>query len=107
MPGISVEEVDGHTTGMQTVRIEGGGRVIRYLADLAPTIHHLRAAWTMGYDVHALKVVEETRQLLEAASAEQALLALEHDPVHPWARIIEEKGRFKAVPVSEDELAGE
>ena len=107
MPGISVEEVDGHTTGMQTVRIEGGGRVIRYLADLAPTIHHLRAAWTMGYDVHALKVVEEKRDLLEAASAEQALLALEHDPVYPWARIIEEKGRFKAVPVSEDEIAGE
>ena len=44
---------------------------------------------------------------VEAASAEQALLALEHDPVYPWARIIEEKGRFKAVPVSEDEIAGE
>jgi len=50
LPGISVERVDGHTIGMQTVRIEGGGQVMRYLADLAPTRHHLRATWTMGYD---------------------------------------------------------
>lgn len=107
MPGISVEEVDGHTLGMQTVRIEGGGRVIRYLADLAPTIHHLRAAWTMGYDIHALKVVEEKQQLLESASAEGALLVLEHDPVNPWARIVADGGRFRAVPVSDEELSGD
>jgi glyoxylase-like metal-dependent hydrolase (beta-lactamase superfamily II) len=104
MPGISVEEVDGHTQGMQTVRIEGGGRVVRYLADLAPTIHHLRAAWTMGYDVNALKVVEEKQQLLEAAVAEEAWLVLEHDPVQPWARIEEEKGRYRAVPIPEEDL---
>lgn len=106
MPGVSVEEVDGHTQGMQTVRFEGGGRVIRYLADLAPTIHHLRAAWTMGYDIHALQVVKEKKQLLESSVAEEAWLALEHDPVHPWAKVIHENGRFKAIPITEEEYLG-
>ncbi|OUU24458.1 MAG: hypothetical protein CBC13_03410 [Planctomycetia bacterium TMED53] len=100
LPGISVEEVDGHTLGMQTVRIEGGGKVVRYLADLAPTIHHLKAAWTMGYDINPLKVVAEKQALLEAAVEEDALLALEHDPENPWARIEQDQGRYRAEPVS-------
>ncbi len=107
MPGISVEEVDGHTLGMQTVRIEGGGKVVRYLADLAPTIHHLRAAWTMGYDIQPLKVVQEKQDLLEAAVAEDALLALEHDPDHPWARVIRDRDRYKAEPVNIEDFQGE
>ena len=98
-PGVSVEEVHGHTLGMQTVRIEGGGKVVRYLADLAPTLHHLRAAWTMGYDIHALKVVEEKQALLKSASQEEALLVLEHDPVNSWAKVVHQNGRFKAEPV--------
>ena len=42
LPGISVIPSDGHTDGMQAVRVEGGGRVLYYLADLAPTRHHLQ-----------------------------------------------------------------
>ena len=96
MPGISVERVDGHTQGMQTVRIEGGGRVMRYLADLAPTWHHLRAAWTMGYDICAITVVEEKQRMLQAALEEQALLVLEHDPVHAITSVEERDGRIVA-----------
>ncbi|MBT6452073.1 MAG: MBL fold metallo-hydrolase [Planctomycetes bacterium] len=96
LPGISVERVDGHTVGMQTVRIEGGGRVMRYLADLAPTWHHLRAAWTMGYDICAITVVEEKQRMLQAALEEQALLVLEHDPVHAVTSLEERNGKIVA-----------
>ncbi|MGE4619187.1 MAG: MBL fold metallo-hydrolase [Planctomycetota bacterium] len=99
LPGISVESVDGHTLGMQTVRVEGDGRVLRYLADLAPTRHHLRAAWTMGYDISAITVIEEKARILGAALDEEALLVLEHDPISPTARI--EKKNGKIVPVVE------
>lgn len=94
LPGISVERVDGHTAGMQIVRIEGGGKVLRYLADLAPTRHHLRVPWTMGYDICAHTVVEEKERILRAALEEEALLVLEHDPHFAFAEVEEVNGRI-------------
>lgn len=96
LPGISVERVDGHTIGMQTVRIEGGGQVMRYLADLAPTRHHLRATWTMGYDISPLTVLEEKERMLAAALEEDALLVLEHDPVTACTSVEQIDGKIVA-----------
>jgi glyoxylase-like metal-dependent hydrolase (beta-lactamase superfamily II) len=99
LPGITVERSDGHTTGMQTVRIEGGGRVVRYLADLAPTHHHVRVPYTMGYDLCARTLMEEKERLFAAAREEGATLILEHDATVAAARLVEEKGRWVAAPV--------
>jgi len=92
-PGISVERCDGHTLGMQTLRLEGGGRVLRYLADLAPTSHHLRLAFTMGYDICATTVLAEKERTLRAAHEEEALLVLEHDPVVAVSTIVDRGGK--------------
>lgn len=97
LSGITVERVDGHTLGMQTVRVEGGGQVLRYLADLAPTRHHLRPAWTMGYDISAITAVEEKSRILAQALEEQAVLVLEHDPESATAKIELKNGNI--VPV--------
>lgn len=94
LPGIRVERVDGHTLGMQTVRVEGGGQVLRYLADLAPTRHHLRPAWTMGYDISSITAVEEKFRILGAALDEEALLVLEHDPEFATARVEQKNGKI-------------
>lgn len=93
-PGIRVEPSDGHTLGMQTLRLEGGGRVLRYLADLAPTSHHLRAAFTMGYDICAMTVLAEKERTLTAAIEEEALLVLEHDPVVAVSSVTEKRGKL-------------
>lgn len=99
MPGVRVERTDGHTTGMQTLRIEGGGSVVRYLADLAPTHHHIRLPFTMGYDMCAQTVMEEKARMLAAAREEEATLLFEHDPVVAAAKLVEERGRVVAQPV--------
>lgn len=97
LPGIHVERVNGHTLGMQTVKVEGGAQVLRYLADLAPTRHHLRPAWTMGYDISSITVVEEKARILGAALEEEALLVLEHDPDVATARVEQKNGKISPV----------
>ncbi len=98
-PGVRVERSDGHTVGMQTVRVEGGGRVVRYLADLAPTHHHMRLPFTMGYDMCTQTVMDEKARLIAAAREEEAILIFEHDPVVVAARLVEERGRVIAQPL--------
>ena len=98
-PGVRVERCDGHTVGMQTIRIEGGGVVVRYLADLAPTHHHLRIPFTMGYDICATTVMEEKQRMLDATVEEDAILVFEHDIQVAAARLVEEKGRWVPRPL--------
>jgi glyoxylase-like metal-dependent hydrolase (beta-lactamase superfamily II) len=99
LPGIRVERTDGHTIGMQTVRIEGGGRVARYLADLAPTHHHVRIPYTMGYDMCARTLMEEKERLFAAAREEEAVLLFEHDATVAAATLVEERGKIVASPL--------
>ena len=99
LPGIRVERSDGHTIGMQTVRIEGGGRVVRYLADLAPTHHHVRIPYTMGYDMCARTLMEEKERLFAAAREEGAVLLFEHDATVAAATLVEERGKVVARPL--------
>jgi glyoxylase-like metal-dependent hydrolase (beta-lactamase superfamily II) len=79
LPGLSVLTSDGHTEGLQLPRLEGGGRVLYYLADLAPTHHHLHPAYTMGYDLCAREIMSEKQRLFERALGEQAVVVFEHD----------------------------
>ncbi|MFQ5654486.1 MAG: MBL fold metallo-hydrolase [Planctomycetota bacterium] len=96
-PGIRLIPSHGHTAGMQTVRVEGGGRVLHYLADLAPTHHHLHIPFTMGYDICAREIMLEKERLLRVALEEEALLIFEHDP-HVEAAIAGfDRGKYRAL----------
>jgi glyoxylase-like metal-dependent hydrolase (beta-lactamase superfamily II) len=79
-PGVRLIPTDGHTTALQLVRVEGGGRTVLYCSDIIPTAAHLRTSWIMGYDLRPLQILEEKKRLLADAVAEGWVLFFEHDP---------------------------
>lgn len=102
LPGIIVERSDGHTIGLQTVRIGEGEGAIVFPADLAPLATHLRIPWTMGYDVCPLTIMEEKRHLLERAEDQGWRIVLEHDPLNAGIRVgRDERGRFLPTPLED------
>ena len=93
-PGVSILTAEGHTRGQQLVRIEGGGQVVYFVADLVPTASHVRIPFVMGYDVAAIETMEEKRGLLARAAGERAWICLEHDPQVAFARPVAEGDDF-------------
>lgn len=93
-PGVSVFTAEGHTRGQQLVRIEGGGAVAYFVADLIPTASHVRIPFVMGYDIAAIESMSEKRELLERAASEGAWICLEHDPDTAFARPVVEGSDF-------------
>ena len=85
-PGVSIVTAEGHTRGQQLVRVEGGGQVAYFVADLVPTASHVRIPWVMGYDVAAIETMAEKQELLGRAADERAWIVLEHDPEIALAR---------------------
>lgn len=93
-PGVEMFTAEGHTRGQQLVRVEGGGEVAYFVADLIPTASHVRVPFVMGYDVAAIETMAEKRDLLSRAVAEKAWIVLEHDPETAMAKPVEERGDF-------------
>lgn len=87
-PGISILTAEGHTRGQQLVRVEGGGEVVYFVADLIPTAAHVRIPFVMGYDMACIETMEEKRVLLTRAASERAWICLEHDPEVAFAKPI-------------------
>ena len=80
LPGISVIPVGGHTEAQQLVKISDGDSTLVYVADLIPTTHHVKPAWTMAYDIEPLVSIDEKMQFLEQAVENEWDLFFEHDP---------------------------
>ncbi len=96
IPGLTLTPSHGHTAGMQTVRIEGGGRVLYYPTDLAPTHHHVRTAFTMGYDLCSREIMTEKTALFGRAYDEEALVIFEHDPeVAGGSVVADDRGGYR------------
>jgi glyoxylase-like metal-dependent hydrolase (beta-lactamase superfamily II) len=85
-PGVTMIPAQGHTRGQQLVRVEGGGRVAYFVADLIPTASHVRIPFVMGYDVAAIETMAEKQALLAQAADEGAWIVIEHDPDVALAR---------------------
>ncbi len=85
-PGVSLFTAQGHTRGQQLVRVEGGGRVAYFVADLIPTASHVRIPYVMGYDIAAIETMAEKQAVLGQAADEGAWIVLEHDPDVALAR---------------------
>ncbi len=79
-PGVHLDVSEGHTVGLQLVRLEEGDSTLFFCSDLVPTTSHLRAAWVAAYDLYPLTSIEEKKQLLAQAVEEKWVLFLEHDP---------------------------
>jgi glyoxylase-like metal-dependent hydrolase (beta-lactamase superfamily II) len=96
LPGVFVEPSEGHTAGLQTVRIGAGEGAVVYTADLLPMRAHVPIPWTMGYDLCPRTLMKEKRALLERAVKDRWIIVLEHDPGRDAVRVTEDGGRFAA-----------
>jgi glyoxylase-like metal-dependent hydrolase (beta-lactamase superfamily II) len=80
IPGVHLFISEGHTVGLQLVRVEADEGTVVFCGDLIPTTAHLKAPWVAAYDLYPLTVIEEKKQLLAQAIEEGWTLFLEHDP---------------------------
>ncbi|MCH8275812.1 MAG: MBL fold metallo-hydrolase [Armatimonadetes bacterium] len=79
-PGVQIMVVNGHTRGMQLVKVSGAQETLVFVADLIPTIAHVPPAWIMGYDVEPLVTLSEKQAFLSEALKNGWRLFFEHDP---------------------------
>ncbi|MBI3143551.1 MAG: MBL fold metallo-hydrolase [Bacteroidetes bacterium] len=77
--GFDMELVFGHTEAMMLPKITYGGKTMLYMADLCPSVAHLRIAWVMGYDIRPLETMKERARILEMAADLGYILFFEHD----------------------------
>ncbi len=77
---VKIEVKNGHTTGLQTVRIDTPNTTVYYCSDMIPLSPHIRLPFIMGYDLRPLVTLEEKNEVLEQAAANDWILFLEHDP---------------------------
>lgn len=97
--GVSVFLVPGHTWGQQAVMFtDDRGRTVVFTPDVMPTVHHVGAAYSLGYDVEPYTSMVTKRWFLDAAAAGDWLLVLDHEPGNPCVRVRRnEKGWFDLV----------
>jgi glyoxylase-like metal-dependent hydrolase (beta-lactamase superfamily II) len=97
VPGLTMENVAGHSRTMQCVRLERGGRTLFGFADLVPTRAHVPPAWIMGYDLYPVETLEAKKRLLPQAAREGWLCLFYHDADAPLCRVVEDEGKLRAV----------
>jgi glyoxylase-like metal-dependent hydrolase (beta-lactamase superfamily II) len=88
LPGVTLVPTPGHVPFHQSVKIDGGGEIAFFLADMAPTQHHVQLPWIMGYDVEPLVTLETKRKIFARALAERWLLIFEHDAHRAAGRLV-------------------
>jgi glyoxylase-like metal-dependent hydrolase (beta-lactamase superfamily II) len=102
LPGVSAVESDGHTEGLQMIRVSGGDTELWYPADLVPTAAHVSLPWIAAYDISALRALEEKRALLDGLAGRDAWIFFEHDPRFAAARVERAGDKYRPVDTRED-----
>lgn len=97
IPGLRLQTERGHSSTMQTWRLDHGGQTLYGFADLIPTRHHLPLPWIMGYDLEPALTLQFKKRILPRAVAENWICLFYHDPDMPLARIKETNGKYTAV----------
>lgn len=94
--GIEVIPVDGHTPGMQLVKISDGETTLLYGADLVPTATHLRTPYVMAYDNYPLTTIAEKTEHIGRAADEDWIVFFEHDADLAACRVVRGEKDFEA-----------
>ena len=79
IPQIDVIISNGHTVGLQLVKVSDERNTLVYCADLIPTASHIKIPYIMGYDIEPLKLMQEKKELLSVVCKDNWTLFLEHD----------------------------
>jgi len=98
-PGFHLLISNGHTVGLQMVKIQDQTTSLFYCSDLVPTASHLPLPYILSYDLHPLVTLEEKRHLLNQACAENWIIVLEHDPLREAVRIRKGEKHFEVEEV--------
>jgi len=105
-PGIHTQLTGGHTRGHQLVRIESAGDSAVCLADICPTIAHLRTFWTMAYDQYLLTVRRIKPAILNDIVDHRRVALFSHDPCITAALLSRHsENEWFAAPVARNENA--
>lgn len=86
--------LQGHTPGLILFTVNN----IACVTDLIPGIPWVHLPIHMGYDRFSELLVDEKERLLLHAIEHNSTLFFAHDPLHPFARITSQEGRFSATP---------
>lgn len=100
LSGITLLPTPGHTWGHQSILIDAPGGPVLYAGDACPTTHHAHPAASLGYDMMAYESMLSKREILGRALEQGWRIALDHDPVHAFARV--ERHADRAVLVGHD-----
>ena len=84
---IELIEANGHTFGMQLVKISDSANTILFCADLLPFSSHIPLPYVMGYDLQPLVTLDEKKKILTQAVEEHWILCFEHDPYFAFATV--------------------
>ena len=79
--------VNGHTDAQMLPLITVGDKKVLYCADLAPSIHHLKPAWVLAYDIRPLDTMRERELYFNRAVDENWILMFEHDAYNECATV--------------------
>jgi glyoxylase-like metal-dependent hydrolase (beta-lactamase superfamily II) len=102
LPGVFASASNGHTNGLQVIRVGEGSDAFVFPADMIPLTQHVHVPWTLGYDLWVEQLMREKESLLRDAHEQGYQLVLEHDPHRAVVRVGRDKGRFFAL----DETGG-
>ncbi|MBC7187685.1 MAG: MBL fold metallo-hydrolase [Calditrichaeota bacterium] len=97
--GVRVEVTGGHTRCHQIVLIESKGEVAAYLGGILPAVSHLPIAYTMGFDLYPVAVMDKRRELYQRAIERNWLVCLEHDCAVRAGHIERAGDKYRFVPV--------
>lgn len=86
-PNISLLISNGHTSGLQHVKVSDSNNTLIYCADLIPTTSHIQLPYVMSYDLYPLTTIEEKKTFLDNAVENDWILFFEHDPLTEAVKI--------------------
>lgn len=69
----------GHTESMFCPKISIGNQTLVFMADMIPSIGHIKPNYVMGYDIRPLETMKERESFLKKAVSDEYILFFEHD----------------------------
>jgi len=96
LEGIKVKFFFGHTEAMMlpVITLDNGKKIV-FMADLLPSVAHIRMPYVMSYDIRPLQTLKEKKAFYDEAIEQDYYLFLEHDRLNELCTLSkDEKGRF-------------